>query len=193
VTRAQALERLRARLRAAGVHPAGQEAEWLLAHALKTSPSSVWRDRDRDLDPEQEAFLEDVTRRRERREPLQLILGSAPFHHVTLQVEPGVFIPRPETEELVEAVLAALTQEAGAGARGARGGPREFRSERTPPATAMPSNERGLSEARPPRRASARPHGTRSVEAPVRYCFAASLSRAAAASGLFGYRCTSAR
>ena len=109
VTRAEALERLRTRLRAAGIHPVNQEADWLLAHALETSVSSLWKDKTVLLDPSQEAALEALTRRRERREPLQLILGEVPFHHVTLQVEPGVFIPRPETEELVEAVLGALS------------------------------------------------------------------------------------
>ncbi|HET9251203.1 MAG TPA: peptide chain release factor N(5)-glutamine methyltransferase [Candidatus Eisenbacteria bacterium] len=108
MTRAEALERLRTRLRAAGIQPANQEAEWLLAHALETSVSALWKDKTALLDPTQEDALEALTRRRERREPLQLILGEMPFHHVTLQVEPGVFIPRPETEELVEAVLEAL-------------------------------------------------------------------------------------
>lgn len=42
--------------------------------------------------------LEELTRRRERREPLQLILGRAPFRRLMLTVRPGVFIPRPETE-----------------------------------------------------------------------------------------------
>src|SRR5699024_803220 len=42
--------------------------------------------------------LEQLTVRRERREPLQLILGRAPFRRLMLDVEPGVFIPRPETE-----------------------------------------------------------------------------------------------
>ncbi|MGO1286179.1 MAG: N5-glutamine methyltransferase family protein, partial [Brachybacterium sp.] len=39
-----------------------------------------------------------LTTRRERREPLQLILGRAPFRRLMLAVRPGVFIPRPETE-----------------------------------------------------------------------------------------------
>jgi release factor glutamine methyltransferase len=110
VTRAQALERLRARLRVAGIEPADQEADWLLAHALGITPSSVWAGRNEPLEPEQELALESLTHRRESREPLQLILGDVPFHGVTLQVETGVFIPRPETEELVEAVLDALSE-----------------------------------------------------------------------------------
>ena len=46
-------------------------------------------------------FLEAVDRR-EKREPLQHITGLAPFRHLELEVGPGVFIPRPETEQLVE-------------------------------------------------------------------------------------------
>lgn len=43
--------------------------------------------------------------RRVQREPLQHITGLAPFRHLELHVGPGVFIPRPETEQLVELAL----------------------------------------------------------------------------------------
>ncbi len=49
---------------------------------------------------------------RSRGVPLQHLVGEIGFHAVTLRVEPGVFIPRPETELLVDAVLEALSQEA---------------------------------------------------------------------------------
>lgn len=48
-----------------------------------------------------EGFWESVERR-ERREPLQHILGTAPFGPLDLAVGPGVFIPRPETEVLAD-------------------------------------------------------------------------------------------
>lgn len=38
-------------------------------------------------------------------EPLQYLTGSAPFRHLEIQVGPGVLVPRPESELLVEAVL----------------------------------------------------------------------------------------
>ncbi|HUG83475.1 MAG TPA: HemK/PrmC family methyltransferase [Euzebya sp.] len=44
--------------------------------------------------------LEAAVRRREQREPLQLILGTAAFRYIDVVVRPGVFIPRPETEIL---------------------------------------------------------------------------------------------
>jgi release factor glutamine methyltransferase len=52
--------------------------------------------------------LDRLLKRREKREPLQHILGRAPFRHLQLAVGPGVFIPRPETELLVDAALPVL-------------------------------------------------------------------------------------
>jgi release factor glutamine methyltransferase len=49
-------------------------------------------------------YLEAV-QRRVKREPLQHITGLAPFRHLELEVGPGVFIPRPETEQLVELAM----------------------------------------------------------------------------------------
>ncbi|UQN15911.1 peptide chain release factor N(5)-glutamine methyltransferase [Gulosibacter sp. ACHW.36C] len=43
-----------------------------------------------------------LAERRARREPLQHLVGSAPFLELELAVGPGVFVPRPETEVLVE-------------------------------------------------------------------------------------------
>lgn len=52
-------------------------------------------------------FLEAVQRRKAR-EPLQHITGKAPFRHLELEVGPGVFIPRPETEQVVDLALQKL-------------------------------------------------------------------------------------
>lgn len=43
--------------------------------------------------------------RRRRREPLQHIVGSTVFRYLTLRVEPGVFVPRPETETVVQVAV----------------------------------------------------------------------------------------
>lgn len=56
------------------------------------------------------ADLEAAVRRREEREPLQLILGTAAFRYLEVAVEPGVFIPRPETEVLVGLALDRLPE-----------------------------------------------------------------------------------
>lgn len=60
------------------------------------------------LTPNQVAEYEALVARRARREPLQHITGRAPFHHLELSVGPGVFVPRPETELLVEEALGVL-------------------------------------------------------------------------------------
>ena len=52
--------------------------------------------------------LYDALQRRANGEPLQYIIGLAPFRHVELMVRPGVFIPRPETEMLVDIVKTYL-------------------------------------------------------------------------------------
>jgi release factor glutamine methyltransferase len=49
-----------------------------------------------------------LVKRRVGREPLQHLTGRAPFRHIQLAVGPGVFVPRPETELLVDAVLPTL-------------------------------------------------------------------------------------
>lgn len=46
--------------------------------------------------------------RRATREPLQHIVGSAPFRSLMLDVGPGVFVPRPETEQMAQVAIDAL-------------------------------------------------------------------------------------
>ena len=48
--------------------------------------------------------------RRAKGEPLQYIIGETSFRTIDVMCEPGVLIPRPETELLVEEVLAYLTE-----------------------------------------------------------------------------------
>ncbi|QZY30186.1 peptide chain release factor N(5)-glutamine methyltransferase [Nocardioides coralli] len=93
-----ARRRARDRLAAAGVPSPAYDADALLAHVLGV-------DRGRlalagPLSPDEEQRLEQLLVRRERREPLQHLLGTAAFRHVELAVGPGVFVPRPETELL---------------------------------------------------------------------------------------------
>lgn len=110
-TRVESLARLRDRLSRAGIEAAELEAEWLLLHVLGIGRAAYWSDPTALLAPDEEAALEALAARREQRVPLQLLLGDVPFHGVTLSVTPGVFLPRPETELLVETVLAAIAAE----------------------------------------------------------------------------------
>lgn len=95
-----------ARLDAAGVSTPRVDAELMLAHVLGVPRTRVRLAEA--VHPSAVAALDRMLVRRARREPLQHILGSAPFRHLELAVGPGVFVPRPETELLVDAVLAHL-------------------------------------------------------------------------------------
>jgi release factor glutamine methyltransferase len=53
-----------------------------------------------DPDPEQVSRFRELVRRRASRIPLQHLTGTAPFRHLELRVGPGVFVPRPETEQV---------------------------------------------------------------------------------------------
>ena len=108
MTLAEALGNAERRLTAADVESAGVEARALLSHLLSLSRTELLLGGSRVLTPEEEAAFEGLLERRERREPLQHILGVAPFYGLELTVTPAVLIPRPETERLVELSLEAL-------------------------------------------------------------------------------------
>ena len=106
----EALELATDKLSAAGVISPSVDAELLGCFILEIDRSELTlRAIDRQFFPENKLarFLEAV-HRREKREPLQHITGSAPFRHLELEVGPGVFIPRPETEQLVELVVKTM-------------------------------------------------------------------------------------
>jgi release factor glutamine methyltransferase len=78
------------------------DAELLLAHSLGVDRLAIYTEHDRPLlAGEVDAFRE-LVRRRGRREPVAYILGRRAFRGLELAVEPGVLVPRPETELLVE-------------------------------------------------------------------------------------------
>jgi release factor glutamine methyltransferase len=85
------------RLADAGVASPRNDAEELAAfvHGVKRGELHTVKDTDFD------ARYWEVTARREAREPLQHITGRAYFRYLELQVGPGVFVPRPETESVV--------------------------------------------------------------------------------------------
>jgi release factor glutamine methyltransferase len=94
------------RLRAAGVEEPRREARLLLALATG-HPAAAFRAETALPTPAGERFEHHVTRRSSR-EPLAYLRGRAGFWDLELTVGPGVLVPRPETETLVEAALAAL-------------------------------------------------------------------------------------
>jgi release factor glutamine methyltransferase len=88
----------------AGVTSAAVDAELLACYCLGISRSELQlliATQKEFPDKYLEQFQSAITRR-VAREPLQHITGSAPFRHLELKVGPGVFTPRPETEQVVE-------------------------------------------------------------------------------------------
>src|ERR1700728_15460 len=82
------------RLAEAGVESPRADAELIAAHLHGVSRAELHLVADADFDPR---FWDDIARR-EAREPLQHITGRAYFRYLELEVGPGVFVPRPETE-----------------------------------------------------------------------------------------------
>jgi release factor glutamine methyltransferase len=77
----------------------GKDRSWLIAHPDECiSVAQAWH---------YEQWLE----RRAKHEPMQYILGEQEFYGLRLAVSPDVLIPRPETEHLVEAVLARVPRD----------------------------------------------------------------------------------
>ena len=88
-----------------GVLTARLDAEVLLAHCLEVDRLYLYLNLDRPLLPEERSKYRSLVARRAEREPVALITGKKEFWSIPLSVVPGVLIPRPETEILVEAVL----------------------------------------------------------------------------------------
>jgi release factor glutamine methyltransferase len=89
-------------------HPR-RSAEWLLSAATGLSRVELYTHHDRPLTAdERERYRTLVTKRAEGM-PLQYVTGEMPFRHLVVHVTPGVFIPRPETEVLVDVVLETIT------------------------------------------------------------------------------------
>lgn len=97
-------------LRQAEVPSARTDAELLAAHVLGLSRGELSVKLLTGLPvPVLEAErLSALVAERARRVPLQHLTGTAPFRNLELRVGPGVFIPRPETETVVELVLERL-------------------------------------------------------------------------------------
>ncbi|XP_063104990.1 MTRF1L release factor glutamine methyltransferase isoform X2 [Cavia porcellus] len=107
-----------------GIPEARESSEYIVAHVLgaKTFQSLqpvLWT---QPLTPQQLQSVQELCSYRLQRMPVQYILGEWDFQGLSLKMTPPVFIPRPETEELVEWVLEEKAQ--GLHAMGAHGGPR---------------------------------------------------------------------
>ncbi len=108
MTVAEARELTRRQLESAGVDSPGPEALALLEAATGLARAGLLLRPERPLAERERLRLLAMLKRRMAREPLQHILGVAAFYGLELAVEPGVLVPRPETERLVELALQRL-------------------------------------------------------------------------------------
>jgi release factor glutamine methyltransferase len=108
LTVADALAAAAARLTAAGIENASLDAELLLRHVLEWDRASVIARARSPLDFAAETALHRLVEARASRRPLQHLTGTQAFWRHDFLVTPDVLIPRPETEVLVEAALAAI-------------------------------------------------------------------------------------
>ena len=86
-------------------------AEWLLAGVCGLTRTDIYVGFDKPMSEEELAAMHSAVVRRAKGEPLQYIVGETGFRHITVACEPGVLIPRPETELLVEEVLGYIDRE----------------------------------------------------------------------------------
>lgn len=85
------------------------ESEILLAHAQKCPRIQLYANYHTVVSEETRAQMRELVKRRVRREPVAYLVGHKEFYSLEFAVEPGVFIPRPETETLINQGLEKLT------------------------------------------------------------------------------------
>ncbi len=92
-------------LKQAQIATAGKEAELLLSNLLDCEFAELYLRIDRMLEPQVLSRFKGLIRKRCKGVPLQYLMRETCFYGLKLHVEKGVFIPRPETEVLVEKII----------------------------------------------------------------------------------------
>ena len=123
MTTDQLIHRCAEYLREAGVDTPEHDVKLIMADVLGCSPSDVesaaimrtdvralCAKYGRDDDAELVHTFKHMVCRRHAREPLQYIVGHAPFRYLDLKVGPGVFIPRQETELIAQDAIEWVTR-----------------------------------------------------------------------------------
>lgn len=100
----QVRSQVREELAHSGFDNPNREADLLLSAVLQRSLGDIELDHllGRKLASEDINKVLRAARRRARREPLQYLAGTAPCYGLDFQVGPGVFVPRPETEQVID-------------------------------------------------------------------------------------------
>lgn len=104
----RALAAANQRLRGCGVDTPRLDAELLLAYVLGRDRVYLYTHTDRLLSEEERTRFERLIERRRRREPVAYLVGSRTFYGLDFAVDSRVLIPRPETELMVETVIATV-------------------------------------------------------------------------------------
>jgi release factor glutamine methyltransferase len=89
-----------------------REAALLLRHVLDVSDAWLAAHPGDEVDAARAVAFRDMVQRRARGEPVAYLTGTRGFHDIELRVAPGVLIPRPETEVLVELALQRIPADA---------------------------------------------------------------------------------
>lgn len=89
----------------AGIVQPRLEAEILLAHVLGVDRLHLYLSPDTPLTPDERARFREIIKKRRSGVPLQYLTGEVQFYGLRFRVRDDVFIPRPETEELLEKAL----------------------------------------------------------------------------------------
>ncbi|MGH8689304.1 MAG: peptide chain release factor N(5)-glutamine methyltransferase, partial [Burkholderiales bacterium] len=109
-TIAMAIAEAAAALDAAGFDEPRRRARRLVAAALSLSASEVFAYPERRIDGSGAARIGEFLRRTLTHEPLSRVLGTREFWGLDFRLSPDTLDPRPETETVVEAVLARLPE-----------------------------------------------------------------------------------
>jgi release factor glutamine methyltransferase len=107
----EALRQATAALRRAGVDGAGNDARRLLAAALGLAEAQLLSRPERALSPAEAERFDGFIARRTAREPVSRILGVRDFYGRSFAISPATLDPRPDSETLIEAVLALVHTE----------------------------------------------------------------------------------
>ena len=105
-SRAEALGAAASALRAAGIDAPRRDARVLMQHALGLAPEALLADDRVPLGKGEARRLAALVRRRAAREPIAYLTGTREFWSLDFAVDRSSLVPRPESETLVEAVLA---------------------------------------------------------------------------------------
>jgi release factor glutamine methyltransferase len=87
------------------------DSERLLEYVLKCGKTQIFLNLKEKLSPWQKIKYQRLIKKRAKLYPLAYLLGDVAFYNLTLKIKPGVFIPRPETELLVDELLKILKSE----------------------------------------------------------------------------------